>query len=189
MKIRQVSIGVAGVAVMAIAVPALASNHGGPRRRARTATERQAGHLSAHHSPEPKLDGVGARFRFTTPGLDAADAARLAQSGAIALPIDFSAPGTVRALGYAPVGTATETAIGTAPDGHSEEFSVPRDYAPVTVPASATATAAGVADLPLRLTDAAKRTLASGSDLRLSLMLRPSDGSAALAMMVRLPGS
>jgi len=171
MSIKQTILGLAAIAALAVAVPALARTH-------------SAAH---HHAPTPVASSSSPSF--TTPALTDADGARLAKTGSLTLPIDFTGPATVAATGEGPVGTARTEVLGSGPGGDSEWIEIPRDYGPIVVPTSVTATGPGTADLTLTLNSAAKAKLASGRDLEMLLSLESSRSTPSLEMFVLLPGS
>jgi hypothetical protein len=196
MKIKSLAFSLTAVAALAVAIPALAASHQGARPRGDSAAANDVGAHRAAHAKKAKTArraaaGPSAPFTATIP--DAAAQAGLARSGSIVLPVSFNGPGTVTAEGESPVGSATSTVTGTAPDGHPVPITVPRDFAPAIDSTSVTATAAGTVGLKLTLTGWARSELAAGHDLEVYLMLSPSQGPSetvpGLGMVLQLPGS
>jgi Na+-translocating ferredoxin:NAD+ oxidoreductase RnfC subunit len=112
--------------------------------------------------------------------LTAADGAKLARTGSITLAIEASGPGTVSAIGTSQVGNAMIKAGTTAPDGSEGWVEVGRDFERITEPASVTAEKAGVVQLTLRLTPAARAAYAAGADETMLLRISSSNAPAAL---------
>ena len=197
MKTRNLVVGLAVVGALAAAIPAVAATHQGQQGRADAAASHDSRGKRRPHVRPPERDARSAvaipSAPFTADPLTTAAAAELARNGSVVLPISFSGPGTVVAGGEAAVGTATETAIGTGPEGRSENIQVPSDYTPAIQPASVTATTAGTAYLTISLTAWAKSQLAGGHDVDVFLSLDPVQGPSesvpGLAMLVELPGS
>ncbi|HKZ14715.1 MAG TPA: hypothetical protein VJL81_12815 [Solirubrobacterales bacterium] len=196
MKTKKLVAGLAVAGALAAAIPAVAATHPGPQGRASSAAVKDSAARHRRHPRVAKREASSAAITsapFTAESLSAAARAELARSGSTVLPISFSGPGTVLASGEAAVGTATETAIGTTPDGRAEPIQVPSEYTPAIRPASVTATAAGTADLTISLTPWAKSRLATGHDVDVFLSLEPAQGASesipGLAMFVELPGS
>jgi hypothetical protein len=172
MKTKRIAVGVVvAVAVMAALPPLAAAQH----RRHRRDGE------SAPTAP------------FTVETIGAAKRAELVRTGQVTVPVIFAGPGTVLATGDTAVGTATTTATGTGPEGETQTFQVPSEFAPAIRPTSVTASAAGTEGLTLTLTPSARSELAEGRKLELLLSLEPFGGATetvpGLAMFVELQGS
>jgi hypothetical protein len=165
-------VGVAMVAALIGALPALAAHHGHGQRRAGEG---------------------GASAPFTVEELSPAATAELARTGQVTLPVAFGGPGTVVATGDAATGTVTVSADVTGPEGHSQKIEVPAEYVAAIRPTSVTVTRARTADLTLSLTAWAKSELAAGHPVEVILSLAPAGGATgtvpALGMFIGLHGS
>jgi hypothetical protein len=195
MKIRQMILGLAAIAALAVAVPALATTHSATdhhkapdRGPAAAATAKPDDPPAAQPTP-PAAAASSSSLSFSAPSLSAADGARLARTGSLTLPIAFTGAATVSATGDASVGSATTKVSGSGPGGYEGWIEVPSEYTPILEPASVTARGAETADLTLTLNSAARAKLASGRDLELVLRLDSDQADPTLAMFVRLPGS
>lgn len=118
--------------------------------------------------------------------LTAADGARLARTASIVVPVRVSGPGTISAIGDAASGPETISVAATAPDGSTVHARAPEHFERVTEPASAVATHAGIVQLTVSLTDAAKARFAAGKPLEMFLTLRSSGSPATTSTIVSL---
>jgi hypothetical protein len=197
MKIRYPIIGSSAILALAIAVPALASNHAahGARVAATPAhvkrAPKHARKSSAENCSMPNSNPRTCALEASesppeTPGLTAADGARLAKTGSITLPVSVSDAGTISLNGEAPLGSETESATGTGPDGSSQQSQVPKNYQRIIEPVSVTVEHAGTVSLTLQLTASARAELAAGKKLQLGLSLSSSNSPVTLQMFVPL---
>jgi hypothetical protein len=193
MKIRQMILGLAAIAALAVAVPALATTHkAAPDRHhaaAPAAKPDDSSAAGASRRPAAPAPVPNNALKFSAPALSAADGARLARTGSLTLPIEFSEAATVSAIGEAPVGSAMTKVAGSGPGGYEGWTEVPAESEPMIAPASVTANGAETVDLTLTLNHGARARLASGEDLDLVVNLDSDRSVASLAMFVRLPGS
>jgi hypothetical protein len=199
MKLKNLVFGLVAVAALVAAIPALAATHhaaGSPSHAASAKSQRGTHTPRAHHAhrgARASADKVDLTAPFVAEFPDTAAQALFARTGSMSLPISFGSAGTVTATAESPVGTATETAYGTAPDGHTEAIQVPRDSTPAIESTSVTATAAGTSEISLQLTPWAKSQIAAGKDLTVYLSLEPAQGAnesiPGQALILTLPGS
>lgn len=168
---------VAAVAVLcsaAVAVPlALAGGtppatdapeHSAPARHAAAPTWKaisdDAGNRCGTPGADPRTCTVPSSQ--TPPTFDGIDAARLAETGTVTVPVRVSGPGTVRVTGFVD------------------------DDEPAIEPASATASQAGTVDLTVVLKDGVRKQVAAGERIVLHVLVASSNSPISLATLVPL---
>jgi hypothetical protein len=110
--------------------------------------------------------------------LTAADGAALVRHGSIVLAIRATGPGTISATGTSQVGNASEASEGWVEVGRESER--------ITEPASVVAEKAGLVQLTLRLTPAARAAYAAGADEPMLLRIDSSGARGSLVTYVSM---